>query len=160
MTKKKKAGELSMELAAKAPDSRDPVELQRELMKEYCDEVIKCAMHGKKYYKGDFYIVVITKRERLMHNVLRSYYLHRGTCPTPDWDQAVFQYINDSDNFTELWVIPDKQTCDMLYQNALEVIPEERQLRDYVIDYYQGRLLTKAKQLNGEMPGSPFLLKE
>jgi len=160
MTKKKKAGELSMELAAKVPESRDPIELQREMMKEYCDEVIKCALHGKQYYHGNFYIVVITKKERLMQNVLRSYYLHRGTCPTPDWDQAVYLYHATSDNFSELWVIPDKVTCDMLYQNALEVIPEEQQLRDYVIDYYNGTLLTKAKKLNGEMSDSPILLKD
>lgn len=154
--KKKKVGAASLELSAKAPESRDPIELQREMMKDYCDEVIKCAMHGKQYYKGTFYVVVITKKERLMHNVLRSYYLHRKTCPTPDWDQAVYKFENES--FSILWVIPAKDIADMLYHNAVEVVPEERDLRDFVIDFYSGKLLTVCKKLNGEMPDSPLLL--
>lgn len=155
--KRKKAGEIATELMQKAPETRDPIELQRAMMKEYCDEVIKCAMHGQKYYRGDFYVVVITKKEKLMQNVLRSYYLHRETCPTPDWDQAVYKFNHILESFEEMWVIPDKQTADMLYFNALEVIPEEQQLRNYCIDYYNGNLLKKAKILNGERADSPLL---
>ena len=151
MSKKKKAGEIAVELSQKAPDTRDPIELQRELMKDYCDEVIKCAMHGRSYYKKPYYVVVITKKERLMHNVLRSYYFHRGTCPTPDYDQAVYQFDPIAEGFKEIWVIPDKDACEILYQNALHVVPKERQLRDYVLDFASGRLFQKAVELNGEI---------
>jgi len=148
---KKKVGAASVELAAKAPDSTDPIEMQREMTKEYCENVIQCAMHGIKYYKNPFYVVVITKREKLMHNVLRSYYFHRSTCPTPDYDQAVFRFDPTDQAFSEVWVIPDKQTCEILYQNALEVIPEERQLLNYVLDFASGALFQKALTLNGEV---------
>ena len=154
---RKKVGEMATELMQKAPETRDPIELQREMMKEYCDEVIKCALDGQKYYKGDFYVVVITKKEKLMPNVLRSYYLHRATCPTPDWDQAVYRYNHILESFEQLWVIPEKETSEMLYFNALEVAPEEHQLRDYCIDFYSGNLLKKAKMLNGERADSPLL---
>ncbi len=149
--KKKKIGELSLELSQKALDSRDPIELQRELMREYCDEVIKCALHGRAYYTKPYYVVVITKKERLMQNVLRSYYFHRSTCPTPDYDQAVYQFDPKGESFQEIWVIPDKQACETLYQNALEVVPEERQLLNYVLDFASGALFQKALQLNGEV---------
>lgn len=156
-TKKKKVGEASVELMQKAPETLDPIELQRAMMKEYCDEVIKCAMHGRQYYKGDFYVVVITKKERLMQNVLRSYYLHRESCPTPDWDQAVYRFNHVLESFEELWVIPNKEATEMLYFNALEVAPEEHQLRNYCIDFMNGNLLKKAKILNGERADSPLL---
>jgi len=86
-----------------------------------------------------------------MHNVLRSYYFHRSTCPTPDYDQAVFQFDPAVEKFSEIWVIPDKQTCEIMYANALEVIPEERQLLNYVLDFASGALFQKALTLNGEI---------
>ena len=146
-----KVGEASLLLSQKEADTRDPIELQREMTKEYCDEVIKCAMHGKKYYSKPYYVVVITKKEKLMDNVLRSYYFHRGTCPTPDYDQAVFQFDPWSESFQEIWVIPDRDTCQMLYENALEVAPEEKQLLNYVLDFGSGALFQKALTLNGEV---------
>ena len=151
MSKRKKVGEASVELSQKKPESRDPIELQRAMMQEYCDEVIKCAIHGKKYYNKPYYVVVITKKERLMQNVLRSYYFHRGTCPTPDYDQAVYQFDPSHEGFKEIWVIPDRDACEILYHNALQVVPEERQLLEYVLDFASGKLFQKAIELNGEI---------
>lgn len=155
--KKITAGQASIEAMAKAPESRDPIELQREMLKEYCDNVIKCAQDGIKYYKKTFYIVVITKKERLMQNIIRSYYFHRQTCPTPDWDQAVYSFEPISHTFTELWVIPAQDIADMLYYNALSVIDEEKQLLQYVLRFYNGDLLLEAKRLNGEPLTGPVL---
>ena len=148
---KKKAGQASIEALSKAPDTRDPIELQRELMKEYCDNVIQCALDGKNKYNGTFYVVVITKREKLMQNILRSYYFHRATCPTPDYDQAVFQFNPFTEKFKEIWVIPDQEACIVLYENALDVVPDEQGLRDYVLDFASGELFQKALRLNGEI---------
>lgn len=150
MQDNKKAGELALERLNHDPETTDVVEMQREMMKEYCDNVMKAASEGLKVYKGPFYVVVITKRERIMHNVLRSYYFHRETCPTPDYDQAVFKFDRNIEKVEEMWVIPDKDTCDDFYTYPLEVHPEERQLLSYVLDYYSGTLLNKAKMLNGE----------
>jgi len=149
--KKMTVGAASLELSQKTPDSQDPIELQRDMTKEYCDEVIKCALHGKSYYQGAYYVVVITKKEKIMQNVLRSYYFHRGTCPTPDYDQAVFRFDPSSESFQEIWVIPDQETCAVFYENALQIAPEEHQLRDYVIDFATGALFQKALKLNGEV---------
>lgn len=157
MTKKKKVGEASIELSQKAPETRDPIELQREMMKDYCDNVIQCALEGKKLYDGIFYVVVITKKERLMHNVVRSYYFHRKTCPTPDWDQAVYQFNPEAESFSMLWVIPAKDIADMLYFNAAVVADDEKQLRNYVLEFYNGDLLREAKKLNGERADSIIL---
>lgn len=148
---KKTVGQLAVELGQNNNGSTDPIELQREMTKEYCDNVLQAALDGQKYYTKPYYVVVITKRERLLNNVIRSYYFHRGTCPTPDYDQAVFQFDPRRESFQEIWVIPDKETCHMLYENALQVQPEERQLLNYVLDFASGALFEKAITLNGEV---------
>lgn len=151
MQDNKTVGQLSNELTRSSNGSQDPVELQKEMTKEYCDNVFKAALDGQKHYNHPFYVVVITKREKLMDNVVRSYYFHRGTCPTPDYDQAVFQFDPRRESFQEIWVIPDRDTCQMLYANALEVAPEERELLNYVLDFSSGELFQKALKLNGEI---------
>jgi len=59
--------------------------------------------------KAIFYVCVITKKERLMDNVLRNYFLARSTCPTPQYDQTVYKYHRDSGAIQFLWVLPSKR---------------------------------------------------
>lgn len=157
--KKKKVGEVSLELSQKLPDSRDPIEIGRKLLESYPREVEACAARGCEKYKKDFYIVVLLKREKLMQNVLRTYYIDTIDCPTPTWDQNVYKYHYGTGVYELLWAIPDKETADILYEHALEVIPEEQELRDYVIDFYQGKLLHKAKELNGNKQDATIIIE-
>lgn len=150
MQDNKKAGQLAVEAMLKDPETTDAVEMQREMTKEYCDEVMKAAVEGAKRYDNIFYVVVLAKKERLMQNVVRSYFLARQTCPTPAYDQTVFQFNKLTGEVQELWVIPDEHTCNVFYTYPLEVPEEERCLLAYILDFYNGTLLEKAKKLNGE----------
>lgn len=149
--KKKTVGAHAFEKLQEAPESRDPIELEREMHKNYEGHFWETFNEGKKTYDSDFYIVVLTKKERLMENVLRNYFLTRSTCPTPDYDQAVYRYSKEADAIEFLWVIPDKHTCMIFKDNALQIDPSERELRDYVLDFADGTLYAKAKQLNKEL---------
>ena len=75
--KKETLGKLATRLAEKDTHAQSPIELERAMHQEYEDNIYQCIERGKKEHKGDFYIVVLTKRERLLQNVLRHYYLHR-----------------------------------------------------------------------------------
>lgn len=153
---KKTVGQISQELAAKAPESRDPVELQRELQKEYIDNLIQCVNTHKKEYSSDFYVVVLTKKERLMENVLRNYYLATKACPTPTYDQAVYKYRYKEEDLVFMWVVPSKDTCEHFRDNALDVLKyggEERELLRYVLLFYDKTLDTIAAKENGEIQG-------
>lgn len=152
-------GKASYDLLQKSPDSRDPIELEREMHKEYEDHVFQAVSRGKQDFIGDFYIVVITKKERLMQNVLRNLFTARQSCPTPDYDQAVYKFHRTDEMIEFLWVIPSKDTCEHLRDHALEVVPSEHALRDFVLSFYDGSLLTKAKQLNGECAAGILLEK-
>ena len=126
-------------------------------LSEYYDNLIQCVNENKSKIAGNFYIIVITKKEKLLENVLRNYFFARISCPTPDYDQAVYRYDAQGEAISFIWVIPDKETCLMLIKNMAQVAPEERDLLQFVIDFHSGKLMWKAKQLNGESQDSVIL---
>jgi|SRR6185503_2898222 len=159
MSKKKvTVGKLATELAAQDTVAQSPIELEREIHKEYEANFNDCLERGKKQYQGDFYVVVITKKERLLPNVLRHYFLHRTSCPTPDYDQAVYKYFKEHDGFEFLWVIPDRGTCKLMLKDALYLPESQHDLLRFVMDFADGELMKKAKRLNGEHVDSPLII--
>ena len=92
--KKKTVGAVASELLQKVPETKDPIEIQREVHKEYIDNLKVAVDRGLLTMKHDFYVVVIVKKEKLLENVLRNYFAERSTCPTPDYDQSVFKYLS------------------------------------------------------------------
>jgi len=143
-------GKIAVDLIQKTPDTRDPIELERELHTDYESNVFLCLESGKKEYPGDFFIVVITKKEPLLQNVLRHYFVHRKSCPTPDYDQTVYRYDKKQDKFEFVWVIPSKDTCCIFKNNALIINPEERVLLQFILDFDDGTLYKKSKKFNKE----------
>jgi hypothetical protein len=132
-------------------ETRDPIEIEREMHKNFEEQIIKCIDIHQKFFPDDFYIIVITKQEKLMQNVLRSYFFGRLSCPTPEWDQTVYKYIRKDDTLEYLWTVPDRQTCVAMKDAALEVPEEERWLLQMVLDYDDGTLMNKARRLNNEI---------
>jgi hypothetical protein len=133
------------------------IDQQREMQKDYEKNFIECLERGKKAIDGDFYLVVETKKERLLVNVLRNYFFYRHSCPTPTYDTAVYKYHRSSDTIEFLWTVPSRDTCELLRDNALEVAPEERDLLHFVLDFYQGTLLARAKKMNNEQAETSLL---
>ena len=159
MTEKKETvGKVSVDLAAQEAPTRDPIELERAIHKDYEDNIYLCIDRHKKDFIGDFYIVVLTKRERLLQNVLRHYFFGRATCPTPEYDQAVYKFHRNGEVIEFLWVIPSKETCEHFRLHALEVHDLERDLLKFVLDFYDDTLMKKAKMLNGEALDTPLLV--
>lgn len=149
--KNKTVGQAAYEALLKQPDTRDPVELQQEMQKDYIANLEECTQRGKNQLPyQDFFLVVETKKERLLTNVIRNYFFFRMSCPTPTYDNTVYHYHQKGDYLELLWVVPSKDTCQLLRAHALEVVPAERELLDYVIAFYDGTLLQLAKKLNGE----------
>jgi hypothetical protein len=102
-------------------------------------------------YYGDFYLVVETKKEPKMQNVLRNYFFHRSSCPTPTYDNTVYKYHKADDRIEFLWVLPSKQVCKMIKDYAVELSADQRELVKFVLDDADGTLLKRCKQLNGEL---------
>lgn len=166
MVKKKTAGQQVIDISKNA-SARDPeivsvIELQKEMLNNdiFTKKMLGYIDQGKSAYHADFYIELNFKNERLFEvaGVLASpriIPILKTHCPTPFYDQSVWKYYYKDEKLEFLWTIPDNNTCQYYRRFALEVVPEERQLRDYVLSYYDGSLLNKVKELNGETKNTP-----
>lgn len=129
----KTLGEHSLSLQAEGPMDTDSIELQREFFKgsnskkSLEEEIWETVDNGLKAYPGDFCVVMLTKKERHLKNVVRNFLFHRFTCPRPEFDQTVYRYHRNDDSLEYLWTVPNNATCMNLplYKNHL---PEDQQL--------------------------------
>lgn len=173
---KKTVGQISSDLLIKVPDSLDPIEIQRATEKEYLDNLVWAVEHAQKKIDcssikghdecknraamdGDFFIASIIKKEHLLQNVIRNYFIPTIDCPTPTYDQTIYKYDAHKEALEFLWVIPDRETCLTLQENKDIVVPEERQLLQYVLHFYDGTLYKLAKKLNKESKYAGGLLE-
>ena len=151
MQKKPTVGQVAIDLQQKAPEERSVIELERAMHSDYEKKLLETIEDGKKSLTNDFFIIVLTKKERLLDNVLRNYFFFRESCPTPDYDQAVYHYKHLDDKIEFLWVIPSKDTCILLLENRQQVAPSEYELLAFVLKFADGTLGAMMKKLNGEV---------
>ncbi len=152
---KQTLGSKVVELSKKTPTRADPIELQRVMQENYMADLLQAVDRGYKRFVDDFFIHVETKKEPLLPNTFRNYFIDRKTCPTPNYDQSVFRYDRQKGELEYLWTIPDRQTCFNLAQNAN--IVEEKELLECVIKFANGSLFKLCKKLNNEKADSTHL---
>src|SRR5690348_18272688 len=70
--KRRTVGQEALDLFQKGAQELSVVALQQEMTREYYQNLIDCALKDRKLYSGRFFIVVITKNERLLPNVFRD----------------------------------------------------------------------------------------
>ena len=158
MVERDTVGKISSELIAKPLESETPFEQMSEQLSDWDKSIFECLEAAKKNYgTSDFYLVVITKKEKLMQNVLRNYFFATKACPSPTWDQTVYRYTHADEQLEYLWTVPDKATCFVFSRHRLLVKPEELMLLKFVIEFEDGTLLDKAKRLNGEVETPPVI---
>jgi hypothetical protein len=148
--KRDTVGKISTELLARSSDTHSAEEQMREQLSDYEKHINQCVETHKKTFDGDFYIIVITKKEVLMRNVIRHYFFGRLSCPTPDYDQTVYKYYRPKEELSFLWTIPSKMTCLYMKEHASEIQPEEFGLLKFVLEFADGTLFKRSKELNGE----------
>ena len=154
---KETVGKVSSDLLKSAyKNDHSAHDQMREMLTDYEFNINKAVQSGIKTYKGDFYIVVLIKKERLMSNVMRLFYFARQSCPTPQHEQVVYHYHHQSGYLEFLWVVPSLEACVILHNEALLAHPDERQLVNFVLDFKSGALFTRAQMLNGELETKEF----
>lgn len=151
---KKTVGSIALDLMSQEQENRDPIAQQRAMLSDYEKNFQDAFKRGQAQFNGNFYIVVITKKERLMENVIRNYFLVRESCPTPDHDQIVYKYDKAQDFVDLLWVVPCQHACETYRSRPLDVPKEEKALLMDILSFYDGSLLKKCKKLNGELKES------
>jgi len=155
MNDKQTAGQLIYDIQSKEHvDYATPNELGKEMLNDFEKSMLGWIDQGKEAYQGDFYIVVNLKLEQALNYVPHIIPELRQTCPMPFYDQSIWKYHRKIDDIEFLWSIPDPQACLNLKFNAPKLVDEQKPLLKFVLDYADGTLALKAKQLNGEI-GDP-----
>jgi len=155
--KKKSIGAHSLELSDKDPGTHSAIDQMKEQLKDYESNVHECVKSNLGSYDGDFYIVCLTKKERLMQNVLRGYFFARQSCPTPDYDQSVYRYVREDDRLDFLWVIPNADVVNFMKNNPNSVDTDKYGLLGFVLQFVDGSLFRLSKKLNGEKADSNII---
>lgn len=149
--KKKTAGQIILDLADKIPESLDPIEIQRATEKDYMDNLIKCVELNKARYPHDFFIVVITKMERILLNTPRNYFVARKSCPMPNYDQALYFYNSKMERLEYIWSVPDRDTVYLFLDNRDHIPSSQYQLFQFVLDFTDGTLDKLCVKYNNEI---------
>ena len=152
MTQEKKTtvGKEAYDRLIAGPNEAHAIDLEHEMHKDYESNIIECIQRAKKVLHDPFYVVVETKKERLLENVIRNYFFYRQSCPTPTYDQTVY-YVNPKTDVIEfMWVVPSKDTCQMMVDNQTRIHPEEHDLLNFVLLFESGKLLEMARFRNNE----------
>lgn len=150
-------GKKAIELVEKSDNKHSVVDQTQESLTEFEQNVLETAEKGLKQYNSDFFIVVLTKKEKLFDNIFRNFFLHRKSCPTPEYDQTVYHYIYSADALKYLWTVPDRDTVLMYRDNSKDVVEEEKQLLGYSLSFLNGDLDRLSRKLNKEPGDTPYL---
>lgn len=161
MVERDTVGKISSELILKPLESETPFEQMSEQLSDWDKSIFECLEAAKKKYDAsDFYLVVITKKEPLMQNVLRNYFFATQACPSPTWDQTIYKYHREGDHLEYLWTVPDKATCFVFSRYKSLVKPEEMLLLKFVMEFEDGTLLNLARRHNNETETPPVIKLE
>lgn len=150
VNQREKVGKISSDLMQKKQDCTKVEDLQHGMQEDYMKELMSCIDNNYEKYPHSFYVVVLTKAEKLMPNVFRNYFLARSTCPTPSYDQSVFRYNKSTGRIEYLWTVPDRNVCQHLKDNASQVVESEKMLLQFVLKFLNGTLLESCKKINKE----------
>jgi hypothetical protein len=143
----KTVGEIARDLILKKDTKQGIVDTQREVDKEYFQEIEKCVL-AKPHcnWKDPYYIVILHKKERLLENVVRRYFFGRQTLPTPDYDQTVWRYYPSTGNLEFIWCIPDKNTTLWMWDNPESIVDDQKHLLKFVLEFIRGSLYSSMIQ--------------
>ena len=119
-------GQVSTDLLKSSlDDTHSAHEQMREQLSDYDKGIYDCLeRYCKAWPHKDFYLVVVTKRERLLKNVFRNYFFGCHACPTPTYDQTVYHYHAKDDYLEFLWVLPSKQAAFQLLHDPSAFPPK------------------------------------
>lgn len=155
--KKEPVGKYAYELQKKTDEKINPIDMQETIHKgnkgedSFENQVRIAVERGEKEFEGDFYIVVLFKKERLLHNVVRQYFFPRKSCPLPEFDQVVYKFHRNSGTLDFLWVVPD-QAATVELPKIRALLPLEQQgLLEHIEAFNSGKLDALCASLNNEV---------
>ncbi len=153
LMKKQTAGQIIQDVASKNQLDDAHQEYRKVMFRDFEEKIWECAINAKGqqlYENKDFYVVVLFKVDRLLHNSVTPYFFARRSCPTPVFNQIVFKYHTKSAQLQYLWNIPNQATYEYILKNRIEASADNKQLLQFCLAFEDGSLLNFVKKENGE----------
>lgn len=151
MNDSKPIGAISKELIEKEDYTTSAHEQGEQMLKEYEKNFEECATRGTKQFNNQpFYITIHTQRNKLMPNVLTLKWIPRLSCPLPTYAQTIYSYDPTTQKHKLLWTIPDEASCAFIKDRVLELPGDQKELINYVLDFYDGKLDKLSDTLNSK----------
>lgn len=150
------AGAAYLKAVGNTPDNFSPFEMAEAIIEGqdghtgYLESLQNAVKRGETLYEGDFHVILLMRRDRILQNVLRDMFFPRKSCPTPTYDQTVFYFHRDTGDLEFLWTLPAKEVCKELIRFYDYLTPEEKALANHVIRWRNGDLLKIVKRINKE----------
>lgn len=128
--------------------TNDVRELQRGMESNKMDHVHKALERGLKRYDSRYIYVVVLRIFDSLTKTIRNRYFPSDICPTPNFNQAVFEYDRDHGNLDLLYVLPALNTCNYLLANPFYLNANDRQLLSYIYNFRDGTLDRQQEEKN------------
>ena len=139
MNKKKTVGAEALERLAKGDNKQGVIDTQREVDKDYFPQMEICIQNHKEW-REPFYIVVHHKKEKLLENVIRRYFIGMQSMPTPQWDQTLWRYTPKTEELRFIWTLPDENTAMWMASNPHELTEHHGELVNFIMEFLNKKL--------------------
>ncbi|NGX57238.1 MAG: hypothetical protein K940chlam3_00124 [Chlamydiae bacterium] len=137
--KKPTVGEKAYELLSQPSEPVEIGDIQREADKEFVKEMEDIIRTHTKF-ASKYYIQIILKKEPLMPNAIRRYFVKRHSKPDADYDTTLYSYDNQKGQLYFHWTVPDPTSCHYLLTHESSLPDEERPLLEMVKKFSVGML--------------------
>jgi hypothetical protein len=133
-------GAIANQAATMESPTTDVRELQQGMPSNTMDHIHEAVERGVGMFKAKKIYVGVIRIFDGPTKTIRNRYFPTTICPTPTFNQAVFDYDRDTNDLRLLWTLPAMSTCNYLKRNALHLDKDNKQLLRYVLDFGDGTL--------------------
>jgi len=131
-SKAKRVGQAALDLVSKDPQPQTVGETIDAFGPKYAEEIEKAIEDNKDKYKSPFYILVLTKKEYLIINAVRNWFIARQTAPYafdmmeqyPEHTKTLYIVDARQGKIKILWSLPGFQDCITVAKNPHLYAPE------------------------------------
>lgn len=138
------------------------MELMEQLVSTYPEQIWKCVDRGKMLFKAnptrDFFVSSALKQEPLTPNIWKNQFFTSLECPRPYLNFTVYKYHRKADELELIWCLPDRETLNFYYKHRHLASLQDYVLLKYCIEYKDGTLWKRMRELNGETEAKPSLI--
>ncbi len=105
---------------------------------------------GKKAleFKKDYFVMMLSKQEKILERVIRDRIFALHACPTPNYGQTLWKYHYHEARLEFIWTVPPKDVVSFLKRYPVEMSDMCGDLIRQVLDFIDGTLDRKTVELN------------